>query len=213
MIIMMKKVGWGAVLMLSIVMYSCYPKGAETLNDTNLVYTTYEEDFDFTSEKTYYLHNEVINIDTTATPNPGNNAVILDEIKQQFAKLGYTRMDSISHPTDVNMVVMASVLVNTVQGINYYPGYGGWYGGYWGGWGYPGYGYPGGYYPVPYSYDVGNIFIDAFDSQNFDLDGDQMPSFVWNAAMNGVLSSSGVTQESRIQSVIDQAFVQSPYLN
>ena len=210
---MIKKIGWGAVLMLSFIMYSCYPKGAETLNDTNLVYTDYDENFDFAGEKTYYLVPDVVYPDTTATENSNTNAIILDEIKKQFEKLGYTRLDSISDPSDVNMVVMTSVIVNTVQGVNYYPGYGGWYGGYWGGWGYGGYPYGGGYYPVPYSYEVGNIFIDSFDSQSIDPDSDLMPPFVWNAALNGVLSSTGNTSETRIRTVIDQAFVQSPYLN
>ena len=208
---MIRKIGWGAVLMLSIIMYSCYPKGAETINDTNLVATNYDDNFDFTSEKTYFLYGEVIYPDTEATQSPGTNAIILDEIKKQFTALGYTRVDSIVHPSDVNMVVMASVLVATVQGVSYYPGYGGWYGGYWGGWGYPGYGYGGGYYPVPYSYDLGNIFIDSFDS-NLDPDSDLMPPMVWSASLNGVLSSTGNTSESRIRTLIDQAFVQSPYL-
>lgn len=204
---MIKKIGLGVMFLLLLFLYNCYPGGADTYNDTNLVYTTYDDSFDFTSEKTYFLDNEVFYIDTDATPNATNDAIILDEIEKQFDALGYTRVESIDNPTDVNMVVLSSVLVTDVQGINYYPGYGGWYGGWWGGWGYPGYGYGGGYYPIPYSYTLGTIFIDSFDPDKLDPDSDVMPPIVWTAAMNGILSST--TSESRIRSVIDQSFEQS----
>jgi hypothetical protein len=207
---MLRKIGWGTMLLLSVIMYSCYPKGAETVDDTNLVYTTYDEEFNFASERTYFLLDEVISIDTAETISNSTQDIILDEIEKQFAAIGYTRVDSISNPNDVNIVVMSSALTTNVSGVSYYPGYGGWYGGWWGGWGYPGYGYPGGYIPVYYSYDLGSVYIDAFDAQN--IDGDDMPPFVWTAGLNGVLNSSGVGFEARVRKLIDQAFKQSSYL-
>jgi hypothetical protein len=192
-------------------MYSCYPGGAETYNDTNLVFTVYDEAFDFASERTYYLVDSVIYVDSTAAHSSIIDNAILNEIAAQFNSIGYTRAMTINDPSDVNIVVMAALLKNSIEGISYYPGYGGWYGGYWGYWGYPGY-YPGGYYPVPYSYDVGSIFIDAFDGQNLDPDSSVLPHIVWTVAINGLLNSNTATNTSRIKTTIDQAFEQSPYL-
>ena len=208
----LRKFGWTGLILSIAFFYGCYPKGAETVDDTELVYTVYDEDFVF-SPKTYYLHDTVIYIDSTAERNAQTDALILNEIAAQFDKLGYERVPAINDPSEVNMVVMSSVLKATVTGVNWYPGWGGWYGGWWGGWGYPGWGYPGGYIPVAYSYKVGSIFIDAFDSQSLDSTSNIMPPIVWTAAMNSVLTSSGIGQDTRIKRVIDQAFVQSPYLN
>ncbi len=207
---MIKKFTWGAILMLSIMMYSCYPKGAETVNDTNLVLTVYDEEFDFASDRTYYLYDTVIYLDSTATRSAIIDNAILSNIESNFNSIGYTRVMSITDPSEVNIVVMSALIKSSVEGVSYYPGYGGWYGGYWGGWGYGGY-YPG-YYPVPYSYDIGTVFIDAFDSQNLDPGDNVLPAIVWTAAMNGLLSSNTVNTTSRIQTVIKQAFDQSPYL-
>lgn len=205
---MMKKFIWGAILSLPILMYSCYPQGAETVSDTNLVLTVYDEDFDFATNRTYYLYDTVVYLDTTATRSTITDQAIKSSIISNFESIGYTRAMTINDPSDVNIVVMAAISTSSVTG--YYAGYGGWYGGYWGYWGYGGY-YPG-YYPIPYSYDIGTVFIDAFDSQNLDPDGTLMPAIVWTVAMNGLLSSSTASTTSRIQTVINQAFDQSPYL-
>jgi hypothetical protein len=207
---MIKKFIWGAILSLPIIMYSCYPKGAETVSDTNLVFTAYDDEFDFATDRSYYLYDTVIYIDSSATRSATIDNAIKNSIISNFNSLGYTRKMSIDDPNEVNIVVMAALIKNSIQGISYYPGYGGWYGGYWGGWGYGGY-YPG-YYPIPYSYDIGTVFIDAFDSQNLDPGDAILPPIVWSAAMNGLLSSSTLSNTSRIQTVINQAFAQSPYL-
>jgi hypothetical protein len=207
---MIKRMNWGVLFLLSILMFGCYPKGAETLNDTNLILTNYDDNFDFTSDKTYYLSPEVVYIDTTDTPNSTVNQTILSEVRSQFAAIGWTELDTITDPSDVNLVVLTSILSTSITSISYYPGYGGWYGGWWGGWGYPCCGY---YYPVSYTYNVGTIFIDGFDGQTIEVGGDDLPPIVWSAAMNGVLGSQlSTASQTRIRSVIDQAFLQSPYL-
>jgi len=208
---MLRKINLGVVVLLSIVMYSCYPKGADTLNDTDLVYTNYDDTFNFNGEKTYFLSDDVIYVDTTATENPQVNQAILSEVKDQFDAIGWTESNDTSN---VDMIVLTSVLTVDIQSVTYWPGYGGWYGGWWGGyWGYPGYGYGGGYYPVYTSYSIGSIFIDGFDGQDFPTSSDETPTIVWSAMLNGVLGSQvNTASTTRIQSLIDQAFVQSPYL-
>lgn len=205
---MIKTLKFGAMFMIAALVYGCYPKGAETVDDTELVYTNYKADFNFVENRTYWLRDEVVYIDTTATPNPTINAIILDEIQKQFAMKNYTQITDIEDSSSVNIVVMSSVLKETQTGVNWYPGYGGWYGGWWGG--YPSWGYPGWGVPVAYSYSTGSIFIDAFNARGFD-NPDTNP-FVWTAAMNSVLASSNFGQETRIRRVIAQAFAQSPYL-
>jgi hypothetical protein len=209
--IMIKKMKWGVIMLLAILVYGCYPKSADSLNDTDLVYTNYDDTFNFTSDKTYYLSPEVVYIDTTATPNVQVNQWITSEVKNQFAAIGWTEVED---STQANMVVLTSVLTVDIQSVTYWPGYGGWYGGWWGGWGYPGYGYPGGYYPVYTSYSIGSIFIDGFNASALDPSNDMMPPIVWSAALNGVLGTQiSSASQTRIRSLIDQAFVQSPYLN
>ena len=204
---MMSKINWGVMMILSVLLYSCYPKGAETLNDTNLVLTDYDDNFNFTSEKTYYLRPDVVYVDTTATEDPQLNSTIISEVRSQFAALGWTEADTITDPSEVTMVVMTSVLSTSITQVTYWPGYGGWYGGWWG---YPCCGY---YYPTSYTYNIGTIFIDAFDGSSHVPGSDLYPPIVWTAIMNGVLGNTvSSVSTTRVKTVIDQAFVQSPYL-
>lgn len=193
----------------------CYPGSDRTLNNTNLVYTVFDDGFDFSARKTYFLRNEVLAIDSTQTiPNSTQNA-ILSNIESQMSAKGWTRVFDVDNngiPTDsAAVVVLSSALTNTIDGVSYYPGYGGWYGGWWGypgGW--PGYGWGGGV-AIPYSYDLGTVYIDMLDRASYDPDKEQV-NLVWTAAMNGVLSSSGLDTSNRLSQVIAQAYTQSPYL-
>ncbi len=129
---------------------------------------------------------------------------ILQTIVNNFTDAGYTYV-----PIDANSTPSFTVLV----GVNastytsyYYPWYYYW-GGYYPG-GYPWYGY--GWYPYPiYSqYDVGTllIFMSVPDAPNMNLNG------VWTASIRGVLAQGTVSQTTRLQTDINQAFTQSPYL-
>ena len=209
----MRKLIFSSLMIGLIALSGCYPGSDRTLDDTDLVYTNYDDNFDFQAKKTYYLVDEVISIDTNETiPQDIQNA-ILSKSKDEMEKRGYTRItaeDPDGIPSEeAAVVVMSSAVSGTVTGYDYWPGYGGWYGCWWGwcGW-YPP--YYGGIY-VPYSYDVGTIHIDMFDRSSFDPVEENI-DLVWTAVMNGVLSSTSAGTEQRINKVITQAFAQSPYL-
>ena len=211
---MIRKIALSSIVLGLVALTGCYPGSSRTLENTELVYTTYEENFDFSAEKTYFLSEEVISLDTTKTIPEATRKAITDQIEVDMNKKGWTRVfdvDGEGIPADAAaVVVLASVLTGSVEGVSYWPGYGGWYGGYWGwGGGYPGYGWGG--VAIPYSYDTGTMYIDMLDRSSYD-DATERIDLVWTAAMNGVLSSSGFDTNSRIDRVITQAFEQSPYL-
>ena len=211
---MIRKIVFRSIMLGLLALTSCYPGSDRTLQNTELVYTVYEEGFDFSAMKTYFLSEEVISLDTTKTVPESTRKAIVDQTELEMNKKGWTRVydvDDDGIPTDAAaVVVLASTLTGTVEGVSYWPGYGGWYGGYWGwGGGYPGYGWGG--VAIPYSYDTGTIYIDMLDRSTYDQENERI-DLVWMSAMNGVLSSSGFDTNNRIDRVITQAFAQSPYI-
>jgi hypothetical protein len=211
----MKKVKflfYGVILLISVIMVSCYPGGAEYYSDTDVVITDYDSVFFETANvKTYFL------VDTVAYQTDDQEEVehkydklILDQIEQNLDMIGYTPVDTSTHvPPDV--LITVTVTTSTSQGwVPSYPYYPGW--DWW--WGYPGWdwwwGYPGGYYPYYYSFSTGTLFITMGDPNHpIDDNGDIKLPVVWGAAFNGMLSSSNSDMSNRIKKAIDQAFSQS----
>jgi hypothetical protein len=104
----------------------------------------------------------------------------------------------------------------------YHPYYPGWGGGYYPGW------YPWGY--SYYSYNTGTVLAEMVDGQSLrnyrnwmdshtpeeieNADPNEVPKleFLWQALINGVLSNNATYDKNRFNSLIDEAFDQSPYL-
>ena len=103
------------------------------------------------------------------------------------------------------MFVVVAANATDMYGYAYY---GWWWGSYYPG--YPGYGwyYPG--YAVPYEYTTGTLLIGMFDPDKADAANKRLGA-VWLAAVNGLLGEGGNPQ-TRINTTINQAFVQSSYL-
>ena len=144
-------------------------------------------------------------------------ALILSEVATNFEEQGYVMIDSVEaaiNPPD--MVAMVSGIAAVQTGTVWYPGPGYWWGYYPPGWGWnPGWGwyYPpgyGGYYST-YSYATGTISIFLAD---FESAGNEIPDGIeleWNANIDGLLK--GIVDKGKIKKYVNQAFVQSPYLN
>lgn len=194
---------------------SCYTDYGLTSSDYDVVVTRYDKETDFSSLKTFSLVDSVFHITGDSTESDSeflsrdNDALIISTIRQNMLDYGYTE---ILEPSDQNKpaVVIVIQALGTKVDQYYYYGYPGW--GYPGwGWGYPGWGYPG-YYP-PYAgkstYYVGTLFIDYFDVAASENQKDNVVP--WYATINGLLNS-GQT-EQRLVNTINQAFVQSPYLD
>ena len=195
----MKKISFYALL-LSIILASCYPKGVEYYEETDMVLTNYDDEFDFKSKSTYAMPDSIIkvtgNIDEGEMPEfikEPYNSNILKQIANNMETMGWTRVDD---PEQADVVLLAAAWKNTT--VYYWNGYWCWWYPYYCGWG---------YYPNLYaSYTTGTLVMSII------VDGDEYvePEVVWTGALNGLLSGS--YNANRIKNSIDQAFIQSPYM-
>ena len=191
-----------SILVLALSLASCYPGGIEYYDETDVVYTNYEPDNDFSAQSTYSMPDNVVKIsgniiegeDPEFIKEPYNTQIIT-RIADNMADLGWTRVDD---PADADLVLFPASWTNTT--IYYWYDYWCWYYPYYCGWGW---GYPSGGVS---SYTTGTLVMTLV------ADGDDYvePSRVWTGAVNGLLS--GANNINRIYKGIDQAFEQSPYL-
>jgi len=187
------------VSILGLMMGSCYPGGPEYYEDTDLVYTKYEEEYDFESQSTYAMPDSVVKIQgDVAEGEPPEfvkepyNTQILNKIESSMSDLGWTRVDN---PEDADLTLFPAAWTNTTiyYWYNYWCWYYPWYCGW--GWGYPSYS----------SYTTGTLVMTLIDNE------DRVePESMWTGAVNGLLS--GAYNTTRLNKGIDQAFEQSPYL-
>ena len=207
---------WLAVFLLPI-MWGCYPKGAEYIEDLDLVYTNYYKDFDFASKKTYAISDSVIKITGDAFTDPDGDgkpsfvapataAAIVNQIKQNMANYGWTLVNKNANP---DVIILNSTMTTTNIYYYYDWWYWGWYyPGYYPGWGwyYPGYWYP----PYVTGYRSGSVFTQMVDHKAA-AGADNVP-VVWSMIINGLNEGGTANVTSRVQTSIDKAFAQSPYL-
>ena len=178
----------------------CYPDGVENYEDTDVVYTNYDDSFSFVSKGTYSMPNKIVKItgnlvegETPEFVKEPYNSQILQKIETNMTSMGYTKA---ADPLNADMVMFPAVWTNT--NIYYYYDYWCWYYPYYCGWGWG--------YPSVSSYTTGTLLMTLV------ADGDEFvqPANVWTAAVNGLLS--GYYDVSRVNKAIDQAFAQSSYL-
>ena len=194
----------------------CYPKGAEYVEELDLVYTNYDPQYDFAGKHTFAIPDSVIEITGQAFEDPDGNhmpdflpassaQVIVNQIRQNMTSNGWQEVPKLSNP-DVILLPSVSTTVN----LYYY--YDWWYWGwYYPGW-YPGWGwyYPGYYPPYITGYRSGSLFIQMIDHSSTATDG--TIGVKWSCIINGLAEGGASSINSRVQSSIDKAFAQSPYL-
>lgn len=197
-----------------LLLVGCYPKGPEYYSDTDLTVTDYDPDYDFGSQKMYWMADTVEYI-TNIEDNeigPGDVEKLLSEVESNLNARGYQRVD-VSNPEAAEIVITVSVIASRNTGVGWTPGppwYPGWgWGPGWGGW-YPP--YWGGYYS--YSYTTGSVIVNWYDPQVDPVmdQGQEYQPVHWVATFNGLASSSNENNASRIEFSINQAFDQSPYI-
>lgn len=207
--------GFITTLAMMVVLAGCYPDESASINDLDIVLTTYDSTYNFGGIATYIMPDTVISIFDPDNPSNNSNydhtydAVMLSEVASQFSDIGYARVaDTLVQKPDVG--IMLSVVSTTYTGAYWNNWY--YYWGYYPYWPpYYGYGY-GYYYPwaVTYNYSVGTLIVTMIDlKSNQALQTDSV-SVVWMGAINGLAEGSNIS--SRIKSGIDQMFIQSPYL-
>ena len=197
---MKKKIGF--YLGLIIVMASCYPGGADYYEETDVVYTNYDDQFDFKSGNgTYHIPDKIVKItgDVIEGEDPEfvkepYNTQMLQKMESNMEALGWTKANDAEN---ANLVLLPAVWTNTT--VYYFYDYWCWYYPYYCGWGWG--------YPSVTSYTTGTLLMTLV------ADGDDYiePTRVWTCAANGLVS--GAYNTTRVTNAIDKAFEQSPYLN
>lgn len=187
---------------------SCYPAGPEYVEDLDVVYSTYDEAYDFQAQNTYSMPDKIVVdvvIDRGDTTIEYMNAAlatpILNAIDDNMEAKGWSKVNIANSP---DVIITLAAISSTTYYYSYWYDwyYGGYYGGYWG-WYYP----P--YYSVS-SVTTGSLVITMADPSL----ADQIPigksPLAWLAVANGV--ASGYGDITRVTKAVDQAFAQSPYL-
>lgn len=179
----------------------CYPDGAEYYEETDIVYTDYDAEFDFTNKGTYSMPDSIVKVtgnlaegeDPEFVKEPYNSE-ILAKIAANMSALGYTKTDD---PEDADLVLFPAVWMNTT--VYYWYNYWCWYYPYYCGWGWG--------YPSVTTQTTGTLVMTLIADEANYLD----PARVWTSMANGLMSGSYNT--TRVSKAIDQAFEQSPYLS
>ncbi|MBC6367368.1 DUF4136 domain-containing protein [Algoriphagus sp. AK58] len=186
-------------------LWGCYPDGMDYYEDTDVVFTQHDVEFDFNSRQTYSLPDKIVidvkidNGDTTWVYMKDSFAKpILQSIETNLSNYGWTKVTLSQKP---NVVVTPAATKNTTVFYSYW--YDWWYGGWYPGWGW--------YYPPYYSvsaYTTGTVIITMSDPNVNNAVGKS--EIAWLMVGNGLASGAG--DVSRVTRAIDQAFTQSPYL-
>ncbi|HEV9035580.1 MAG TPA: DUF4136 domain-containing protein, partial [Puia sp.] len=197
------------------------PKGAQYYSDFDLVYTNHSDSVDFSRRKTYARPDSIIKITGDVFNGSGGTdeptflpsaytEVIVKQVDENMAAYGWTKVDKNANP-DVVLLMSAS---NTSYMYWYYDwGYWGWYyPGYYPGWGWY---YPGYYPPYVSTYTTGTLLIQMTDQQqvvNPTSGTTANVPVIWVCVLNGLVDGSTADVAARVQTNLNQAFVQSPYL-
>jgi len=186
----------------TVLLLGCYPQGAEFYEDLDVVYTNFDDTYDFAgSAGTYSMPNKIVKIegnladgeDPEFVKEPYNTAM-LARIEDNMEALGWTRVDN---PATADVVLFPATWTNTT--IYYWYDYWCWYYPYYCGWGWG--------YPSVSSVTTGTLVMTLVANGPDYIE----PTRVWTAAVNGLLS--GAYDTDRVNKGIDQAFKQSTYLD
>lgn len=200
----------------SLILISCVPDGAEYVDELDIVYTNYDEDYDFPAKNTFavpdqivLIKNEFVNSSGDFEPefvSPAYTAAILSSIRDNMRNAGYTE---VSKDSDPDLIILPTAM-QTNQIYFYYD----WW--YWN-WFYPGWGpgwgwfYPGYYPPQVTNVRTGTLLMQMTDPSSV-TESKQIP-VVWTGVVNGLLEGDINSISTRIGETIDQAFSQSPYIS
>jgi hypothetical protein len=169
----------------------------------------------FTSFRTFDLADSLLVIGQSDKPeySQSNNALaLIQQVRVNMENLGYIYTPD--NP-DADLGIQMTFVIKTERYVKYYndpywwldyPGY--WPSGYWGNW--TGFYYP---YPVSYTYTTNALITDMVDLTGDQRDGSEPLEVVWTSYIGGPAGYSVQNDVNRLKAAVDQAFVQSPYLN
>jgi hypothetical protein len=188
---------------LIVVLSGCYPQGPEYIDDLDVVLTNFEDRYDFNDNATYALPDKIVKItgDVTEGDDPefipdATAALILNQIEKNMTELGWQKVEVEADPD----ILLTPAAWETTTILYYYDYWSWWYGGYYPYWG---------YYPsYATSYSTGTLLMRMIDPSVVGANGN--PVGQWAGAINGILTNA--YDANRVNTAIDRAFDQSPYL-
>lgn len=197
----MKKLKLFSLLALVFLLARCYPDGISYAEETDIVVTNYDPEYNFAAKKTFAMPAVIVKFDEEWIPGQApKNTVdpiyagpILNQIQEDMVKAGWTRVKAEENP---DVLIIPSALQSTIVVYDYW--------GYWGYWYGP-------YYPVVSVYQSGSIMVAMLDSK--EKNEDDKPRLGWGFVLNGILEGSSASVVNRFTDSVDQAFKQSPYIN
>lgn len=186
----------------------------DNLSSDFVVETKYDASVNFTSYKTFALRDTI----AVATENPKDSVwydadakAIINEVAKKLTAAGYTQVTGDAKTTADLGVQLVGIRNRTIFDVTPgywwgFPGYGDPY--YWGNY----YGYPY-YYPYWYSYSIktGSIIIEMADLKN--ATAKQKLNIIWTGIGSGQIGDSKSFILDQCIKSVDQAFLQSSYLN
>jgi hypothetical protein len=201
---------WWNIALVAAVFASCQPEPDNLkLLDDFVVSTNYDTSADFDQYSTYSIAVDTIGFISNRTNDTllthGESSLvrpILSRIRTNLDSRGYTRVDRNEDPdVGVNVFIVndLNLFQQVVYSNYYYPYY---------------YGYGSSfYYDFPYvqtyAQNTGALVVEFVDLLN--RTPDNKVKVVWTATMGDLIST--VDRERQSQEGIDQAFLQSPYLD
>ncbi len=203
-------------------LYSCYPKGAEYVDELDTYISKYDpqnfrpDTFVMPDQVIYYKNGELVEDHDHTYDNE-----ILNDFANGLVNAGFTPVGSTG---DTSLVVTVEAHELTQAGAIYPPGWGywdpwsPWYPGYPGGW-YPWYPwYPGGgyypWYPAYYTFQTGTVVFQIADLENMkDINDTVRVPIIYIGAIDGLLQGSDSYIIQRVKDGIKQLFNQAPFGN
>jgi hypothetical protein len=200
---------WVRVSLLSILVFgsmvllqACFPFGPEDIEDFDIVGTFYDENVNFANFKTYAMPDTIVKVTGSGTSSEKGqyDDLVLDQIEANMGAIGYTRVQS---PEQADMLLTVAVVRDGYNLDSSYD-YGDYYGNQYD------YG-SGGYYYTGSDYQVstGTVLMNLANHKDGDTTKE---SAMWLGLLNGITEQSFTNTSRRLIELINQAFVQSPYL-
>ena len=159
----MKHLGLMLTVSLALFMSSCYPEGADTVEDYDVAITNYDKGADFSSFSTFAIPDTIVYFanDKNAKLDHQFDEQIIQVVTDNFIKRGYTKVEN---PETASFIVTVSAFSNVNYSYyidNWYNNWN-WYWGWWPGGAFNPY-YP--WYPVSvYAYQSGSVVIDMIST-------------------------------------------------
>lgn len=203
-------------LIISFLLFSCYPDGPENSEDYSLMASAFNPEYPFENAQTYLLPDTIIfykddgqkdDVDLTDK----QKKTFVTTVRENLDIYGWT--DNTGIDTTADVLVFVSVISSTFSGSLWDD----WF--YYHGWGNykpvdpdGHYSWIPGYSSFLYEYNVGSMLITMVDVDGLE-DIPEDPPAVWIGGINGLLNSSLTVNTEPVVNAINKVFELSPILD